>query len=134
MKLPNARLCLDCDEVHESQVCPACGSEVFAFLTRWVQPASDVRVKAQLTTRETTAPEPRTPEQIDAWRQLLEEKPSRRTGLLTKGLLGLAAFGLAGLAWRSASQSHGSSAPAGAPSESAGADPRDRKSGQDEPS
>lgn len=104
MKLPNARLCLDCDEVHESQVCPSCGSEVFAFLTRWVQPATDVRVKAQLTTRETTSTEPRSPEQIEAWRQLLEGRPpSRRTGLMTKGLLGLAAFGLAGWAWRNAS-------------------------------
>ena len=31
-----ARLCLDCEEIHDSQQCPICASESFAFLTRWV--------------------------------------------------------------------------------------------------
>jgi hypothetical protein len=103
MKLDVARLCLDCEEVHEHQVCPHCGSEAFAFLTRWVQPTSDVRLKTRVTAGETTTGQPRPPEQVEALRRLLEEPPrSRRTGLVTKGLLGLAAFGLAGWAWRSA--------------------------------
>jgi hypothetical protein len=101
MKLDVARLCLDCEEVHEHQVCPLCGSEAFAFLTRWVQPTSDVRLKAQVTTRETTTGQPRPPEQVEALRQLIEGKPpARRGALVMKGLLGVAAFGVAGWAFR----------------------------------
>ncbi len=36
MQLRIARLCLDCEEVHDAQQCPLCASEMFAFLTRWV--------------------------------------------------------------------------------------------------
>jgi hypothetical protein len=36
MQLRVARVCLDCEEVHEAQHCPVCASETFAFLTRWV--------------------------------------------------------------------------------------------------
>jgi hypothetical protein len=37
MQLRLARLCLDCEEIHEAQQCPVCASESFAYLTRWVQ-------------------------------------------------------------------------------------------------
>jgi hypothetical protein len=36
MQLRRARLCLDCEEIHEEQRCPTCASETFAFLTRWI--------------------------------------------------------------------------------------------------
>lgn len=36
MQLRTARLCLDCEELHEENTCPICASEMFAFLTRWV--------------------------------------------------------------------------------------------------
>jgi hypothetical protein len=36
MQLRVARVCLDCEEVHDAQQCPVCASETFAFLTRWV--------------------------------------------------------------------------------------------------
>ena len=36
MQLRIARVCLDCEEVHENQECPVCASESYAFLTRWV--------------------------------------------------------------------------------------------------
>jgi hypothetical protein len=42
MQLRNARVCLDCDEVHDLEHCPSCASEAFAFLTRWV-PAEERR-------------------------------------------------------------------------------------------
>ena len=42
MQLRSARLCLNCEEVHGNQQCPACASESFAYLTRWV-PVSDRR-------------------------------------------------------------------------------------------
>ena len=36
MQLRFARLCLDCEEVHDQQQCPLCASETFAYLSRWV--------------------------------------------------------------------------------------------------
>jgi hypothetical protein len=36
MQLRTARLCLDCEEIHDQQECPLCLSEAFAYLTRWV--------------------------------------------------------------------------------------------------
>jgi hypothetical protein len=42
MKLRVARLCLDCDELHDGQQCPVCTSEAFAYITRWV-PAPERR-------------------------------------------------------------------------------------------
>jgi hypothetical protein len=36
MRLRVARLCLDCEEIHEDQQCPICSSEAFSYLTRWV--------------------------------------------------------------------------------------------------
>jgi hypothetical protein len=42
MHLHEARLCLDCEELHVSDRCPQCASDAFAFVTRWV-PASQQR-------------------------------------------------------------------------------------------
>jgi hypothetical protein len=43
MQLNVARLCLDCEEIHDdAQRCPVCASETFAYLTRWV-PRIDTR-------------------------------------------------------------------------------------------
>jgi len=40
MKLRDARLCADCDEVYKAKGlyarCPSCGSESFALISRWV--------------------------------------------------------------------------------------------------
>ena len=36
MQLRSARLCLNCEEVHDAQTCPVCASENFTYLTRWV--------------------------------------------------------------------------------------------------
>ena len=44
MQLRVARLCLDCEDVHDSQQCPVCASETFVFLTRWV-PAPERRMQ-----------------------------------------------------------------------------------------
>jgi hypothetical protein len=44
MQLRTARLCLDCEEIHEGQECPVCLSEAFAYLTRWV-PAEERRTR-----------------------------------------------------------------------------------------
>ena len=47
MQLRDARLCLDCEELHDSQQCPTCASESFAFLTRWV-PADERRQRKRV--------------------------------------------------------------------------------------
>ena len=68
MQLRNARLCLDCEEVHESQQCPLCASETFVFVTRWV-PAPERRQKPR-----SSAPPP-SPE-VDTYRELLNPQDS----------------------------------------------------------
>ena len=108
MKLDSARLCLDCEDVHESQVCPTCGSEAFAYLTRWVQPAAD-RIRDRRPDPTHVLHQPRSDDQLEAYRQLLDGKPPSRTsvGLVAKGAIGLAALGLAGWAWRAAGRARG---------------------------
>jgi hypothetical protein len=44
MQLRETRLCLDCEELHVEDRCPACASDAFAFLTRWV-PVGERRVR-----------------------------------------------------------------------------------------
>ena len=46
MQLRVARLCLDCEELHDASKCPVCASETFAFLSKWV-PAPERRAKAR---------------------------------------------------------------------------------------
>jgi hypothetical protein len=50
MQLRRARVCLDCEELHEAPSCPACASESFAYLSRWVsQPAPQISKPPQLS-------------------------------------------------------------------------------------
>ena len=51
MQLRTARLCLDCEELHEDIQCPICASEEFVFLTRWV-PVSERRLRQRAPARE----------------------------------------------------------------------------------
>lgn len=123
MKLVNARLCLDCEEVHEDQHCPICGSESFAFMTRWVTPSDTVGGD--------TGPRPSRPpdavprrdgverreqlarrEQVDAYRQILNTgaPPPRRGRLVARGAIGLALLGLARAVWRAAPDAKASAA------------------------
>jgi hypothetical protein len=44
MQLRIARLCLNCEEVHDQQHCPLCASETYAFLKKWV-PVEERRVR-----------------------------------------------------------------------------------------
>lgn len=90
MQLRNARLCLDCEEVHDAQQCPACASETFAFITRWV-PAPERRARQR----------PQAPPEAEVYRHLAsgEERPSRGARLLKQGALGLTAVGVLGWLW-----------------------------------
>jgi hypothetical protein len=57
MQLRVARLCLDCEELHDAQQCPICASESFAYLTRWI-PVDERRHE-----RRTVGARPKPPEQ-----------------------------------------------------------------------
>jgi hypothetical protein len=96
MQLRNARLCLDCEDVHDAQQCPMCASETFAFITRWV-PAPERRGRPR-------APEPASPGELQAYRLMLEQEqpPATAPGwkMVKRGALGLALFGVAGWIWR----------------------------------
>jgi hypothetical protein len=46
MHLQEARLCLDCEELHTADRCPRCASDAFAFVTRWI-PANERRVRVR---------------------------------------------------------------------------------------
>jgi hypothetical protein len=102
MRLDDARLCLDCEEIHDERECPACGSEAFAFLKRWIKSAGEKdRLRRPRPTPEvTTRPAP-TAEQLDAWKRIVDGTPAPpgRGRLLTRGLVGLLAMGVAGWAW-----------------------------------
>jgi hypothetical protein len=68
MQLRDARLCLDCEELHMQDRCPVCASDAWAFVTRWVPPTE-------------RKPRPRrTP----------PPAPSRRLRWMTGGVTGLA--------------------------------------------
>ena len=85
MQLHVARLCLDCNEVHETNECPRCGSESFAYLSRWV-PAPERRVVA----RPASSPE------AEVYKELIEPPASRRGRLLKRGALGIGVLAAAG--------------------------------------
>lgn len=98
MQLRSARLCLDCDEVHDAQQCPQCASETFAFITRWV-PVPDRSDRPQTRTRAT---EPSSPEALGAYREMLHPEPQDggKWRTIRRGAMGLALFGIAGWIWR----------------------------------
>jgi hypothetical protein len=92
MQLHVARLCLDCEEIHDQQTCPLCTSESFAYISRWV-PAPERRAQPrQLPSRDTA----------DIYRQLLDPSPqeSGTRRWVKRGILGLGVAAIAGWAWR----------------------------------
>jgi hypothetical protein len=91
MQLSVARLCLDCQEIHEADRCPVCTSEAFGFITRWVKIDGP---PPPVSPREPSAG--RTP-RVDSYRQILNPTPqrSRAARWLRKGGLVVAAGYLA---------------------------------------
>jgi hypothetical protein len=103
MRLDEARLCLDCEEIHDDPECPSCGSEAFAFLTRWVKPApaADGNPRPEGPASRQAGRSTPDAEHLEAWRRIVEGKPPAGRGkAVTRGLLGLAAMGLAGWAFQ----------------------------------
>ena len=98
MQLRTARLCLDCEEVHDAHQCPVCASETFTFMTRWV-PAPERRERPRRQ-------EPVRPTELQAYRTLLDpahQSNGRGWKMVRQGAMGLALVGVAGWLWRSAS-------------------------------
>jgi hypothetical protein len=85
MQLRMARLCLDCEEVHDAQQCPVCASESFAFLTRWI-PAPERRLRSRAPEDHPTVEQDR----LAAVRGLTSGRA------LTRGLLGVTSLGVLG--------------------------------------
>jgi hypothetical protein len=107
MQLRSARLCLDCDEVHDAQRCPHCASETFAFITRWV-PVPD-RPDRPDRADGPNPPQPRkrsleapSQETLGAYREMLQPEPKGggKWKTIRRGAMGLALFGIAGWLWR----------------------------------
>lgn len=97
MQLRVARLCLDCEEVHDVQQCPVCASETFTYLVRWI-PSDERRRRPR---PESPAADPAS--EVEAFRRLTASaaqtpSPSGRQ-LLKKGMVGLAALGVVGWLW-----------------------------------
>ena len=130
MRLMNSRLCLDCEEVHDQQHCPICGSESFAFLTRWVTPSDTVAAAEPATAPRATRPpdvvdrreQVERREQVDAYRQILNPSsaPPKRGRLVARGALGLALLGLARILWRAAPEPRPDSKPESRPNQRTG--------------
>ena len=95
MQLRKARLCLDCEEVHDANVCPSCASETFTYLTRWI-PAPERR----------RVPRPETAPEAEVLRTLVAQDapaPPSAVGkgrMLKQGVVGLTALGVAGWLFR----------------------------------
>jgi predicted nucleic acid-binding Zn-ribbon protein len=118
MQLHAARLCFNCEEVHDEPACPACGSDSFAYLSRWI-PASE---------RPARVPERPSRETADTYRQLLEgsREKSGKTRWMKRGIVGLAAIGMAGWAWRRGAGQANTSTTAAAPSGRSGSERSER--------
>jgi hypothetical protein len=80
VQLRNARLCLDCEEIHEQHQCPICASETFVYLARWIP------VEERRSRRRSVRPAP-------------EKSPAARWA--QRGAVGLAALALSGWLWQS---------------------------------
>src|SRR5262245_13666722 len=94
MQLRVARLCLDCEELHDAQICPACGSETFAYITRWI-PAPERRQQPKRQEAVETSPESRPESRPEV--QPAAAAPSGKARWLRRGAVGMAA--LAAVSW-----------------------------------
>src|SRR5262249_27839032 len=95
MQLHVARLCLDCEEVHDARVCPRCTSETFAYLSRWIPaPERRARPRPQAETEASEPPRPAPPPPPPP----VEEPVASPGRWLRRGAV-LAALGVGGWIW-----------------------------------
>jgi hypothetical protein len=96
MQLQVARLCLDCEEIHDQPSCPVCTSESFAFVTRWIPRPEGHSHRRPAESRE----------MVNTYRELLNPTPPAGGGRrwAKRGAFGLAVVGVAGWLWRQKTQ------------------------------
>lgn len=91
MQLRAARLCLDCDEVHDEFRCPQCASDEFTYISRWVPLLPERRPRS----RPMRVPPP----ELEVYREIARgpgtSAPKGRRWV--KALAGLGAASVAGL-------------------------------------
>ncbi|MEO7133787.1 MAG: hypothetical protein ABI024_06160 [Vicinamibacterales bacterium] len=92
MQLHVARLCLDCEEIHDERRCPLCLSEAFGYISRWI-PAPERRTRPRPVSTSPTA---------DTYRQLLatDQTGTGKSQWLRRGAIGVTALSVAGWIWR----------------------------------
>lgn len=61
MKVPleKARICLECDTIHDLPACPECGSTTFYYLAKWVKPKLPPRPEPPQETPPAESPPPK---------------------------------------------------------------------------
>lgn len=89
MQLRVARLCLDCEEIHDGQTCPVCASESFAFISRWV-PAPERRHR----------PRPIVSPDADTYTQIMHPRARSVREEIVRSAMGVVAVTVAGWLWR----------------------------------
>ena len=106
MHLSVARLCLDCQEIHDLDRCPVCTSEAFGFITRWVKVDPAPRHVSPEDNRADAS-------RIDGYREMLNPQPrgSRTARWLRRGGILMAAGYLARWGWIAAQQKRTSQRP-----------------------
>jgi hypothetical protein len=99
MQLRTARLCIDCEEVHDELRCPVCASETFTYLVRWIP--TDDRRRGSAPTKEPAQPPAAMLGDVEIYRRLTTTEAAQPKGmqLLKKGVVGLAAVGVVGWLW-----------------------------------
>ena len=88
MQLRMARLCLDCEEVHDDYQCPVCASDHFTYLTKWV-PAPE--------RRERPRPPAPPPAELVSYQRLVNAPAPAKGRTFARALVGLGAAGVLGL-------------------------------------
>src|SRR6478752_4404555 len=94
MQLRNARLCLNCEEIHAAAHCPVCTSESFAYVSRWIPP--DER---RLEPRAAPPPQAAAPA-LPARPPRSESKPAATRRWVRRGATGMAVLAASRLLWQ----------------------------------
>ena len=106
MQLRVARLCLDCEEIHDQLSCPICSSESFAYITRWIP-------QVENAARQRPTPTPPSREAAETYRELITPTPPASAGRrwAKRSAVVLGAIGLASWAWRQTAPNGGQATP-----------------------
>lgn len=106
MQLRVARVCLDCEEIHDQQMCPICASETFAYLSRWVPVPERRKAPTEPTpdggdrAADPSTPRTRLEDMTSDHGELRDPAAPRSSRKVAYGVAGVAAAVLAGYWYR----------------------------------